>query len=274
VFNQLTKAVYIVLATGVIFLAGCQTTSTTEGDLRFKFVPTSGGDVEYFEAANPGDTGVVVFHGNIDNGGNIIRGGLINISENIRTQMGVPVFAIARPGFGKTAGGVFRSSADEKDRQGNNVQRVVEAIDGIMKSYKLKKMDFVGFSGGGDIASIVALLRPEIVRKIVVYGAEVNPAVSKAERKKGARFKKASDYEMFAAKVLKGVDTSSSVEWHILYGEKDTIVPARAGLMFADELKSKGFKVTTKIMPGAGHFDFFLKKSPVVQEEIIARLKK
>ena len=271
--TQLAKTASSILMAGAL-LTACQTTSTTEQDPRFKFVPTSGGDVEYFEAASPGATGIIVFHGNVDNGVKIIRGDLVNVSENMRTQMGMPVFAIARPGFGKTAGGVFRRDADEQDRKKKNVDRVIEAIDGIMKTNGLTKVDFVGFSGGGDIASIIALLRPEIVGKVVVYGAEVNPAVSKAERKTGAKFKKASDYEMFAAKVLEGISTASPVEWHILYGEKDTVVPARAGLAFADELKAKGFKVDTKIIPGAEHFHFFLELSPVVQEEIIARLKK
>ena len=258
----------------LVMLVGCQTTSTTaEVDPRFKFVPTSGGDVEYFEAVSPGDTGIIVFHGNVDNGDRIIRGNLVAVSENLRTQMGVPVFAIARPGFGKTAGGVFRHDADEQDRQKKNVERVIEAIDGIMKANALKKVDFVGFSGGGDIASIITLLRPEIVRKAIVYGAEVNPAVSKAERKTGAKFKAASDYEMFATKVLDGINSASPVEWHVLYGEKDTIVPARAGLMFADELKKKGFKVNTKIIPGAEHFHFFMDKTSIVQDEIVALLK-
>lgn len=272
-FTRFVKTASSILVAGLL-LTACMTTSPTiEADPRYKFAPTSGGDVEYFEAASLGTTGVIIFHGNVDNGYKIIRRDLVKVSENMRTQMGKPVFAIARPGFGNTAGGVFHSDADEKDRKKKNVDRVIEAIDGIMKTNGLAMVDFVGFSGGGDHASMIALLRPEIIGKVVVYGAEVNPAVSKAERKKEAKSKSPHDYEMFAAKVVEGVTSASPVEWHILYGEKDTVVPARAGLMFADELKKRGFKVDTKIIPDAEHFDFFLKLSPVVQEEIIARLK-
>lgn len=196
-FNRFVKPAASILVAGLL-LTACQTTSPTrEADPRYKFVPTSGGNVEYFEATSSGTTGVIIFHGNVDNGHKIIRRNLVEVSENMRTQMGKPVFAIARPGFGNTAGGVFLNDADEKDRKKKNVNRVIEAIDGIMRANKLTMVDFVGFSGGGDHASMIALLRPEIVGKVVVYGAEVNPAVSKAERKTGAKFKSPNDYEMF-----------------------------------------------------------------------------
>ncbi len=256
-----------------VVLAGCQTTAPiNESDQRYKFVPTSGGDVEYLDVAGSGDVGVVLLHGDVGTYAdtvNIIRVSMLQVAEKLNAEFKVPVFAIARPGYGRTVGGTFGSKGTYSE---TSLGRVIEAIEGIAKMNNLEKVDLVGFSGGGATATMIAMQRPDLVRKLVVYGAEVDPAAMKSNRKSNPRATSASEYAIYPAKMLDGVSASSQVDYRFLFGTKDEIIPISIGKTFVDRMKAKGFNATFTAVEGTSHYDFFPKNSDVVQAEVRKQL--
>lgn len=261
------------LAVLVVSTTACETTQTDSN--RFKFVPTAGGDVEYLHVEGMGNEGVVILHGSVgtyEDAAPIIRRNMVKVADYIGSQTGMPVFALARPGYGRTRAATTEDPSKE-DRKQKHINRVIEAIESLGRQYDLKKVNLVGFSGGGDVSSVIALQRPDLVNKAVLYGAQIDPVVQLRERKVRPLNLSDNAFETYGAKVLKTVSSRSDVDWRILYGKDDEVVPYRAGMVFAEDLKSRGFKVTSHIFDGVTHFDFFPTKSTAVVEAIVKELR-
>ncbi len=269
------KSIAALLASMVAMagLGGCQTTDLWHADdTRYKFVSTSGGDVEYFQVKGKGDAGIIVIHGDVETQAdtvNIIRGSFRDVAERLNKELGASVYAIARPGNGRTVGGTFGFQSTYTEY---GLGRVIEAIEGISKIDGYKKFDIVGFSAGGATALMVALKRPDLVRKVVTYGGETDPLRSKAQRRNHPKQFSSSDFPIYPQKIMEEVPVSQTVDYRLLFGTEDEFVPFNIGKEFAAAMKAKGFKVTFKAIEGTTHYDFMPRNGDKVQAEIRAQL--
>jgi pimeloyl-ACP methyl ester carboxylesterase len=71
----------------------------------------------------------------------------------------------------------------------------------LLRSLKLKHVDFIGFSDGGILALMLALRNPDLVRRVVISGVNVSPEGLNAEQLEGLRASQSSKPETIDEKL-------------------------------------------------------------------------
>ena len=112
----------------------------------------------YIEAGSIQNFPLILLHGNGEDS-TYFKNQIAEFSKKFH------VFAIDTRGHGKTPKGTAPFS----------IKQFAEDLFDFFKEKKIEKADILGFSDGGNIALIFALKHPEMVNKLVLNGANLNP---------------------------------------------------------------------------------------------------
>lgn len=249
---RLTRLIYL-LAFSCIFLAS----TSFAGD--YHMIDTEFGQLEYVEFTGNNDGAIILLPGNPSEKKwqNLIidkTSKFYEVAEQLNKDTGRTVIAVARPGFGNSFGRAAGSNITVESCKNKHVDASVEGIKNIIVKAGLTNVVILGHSAGSRIGATYALRHPEDLKRVVLYDGSYNADVW--QRLKG----KSKKIQTHAEKDLEKVDTPSTVEYILMYGEKSGQARDKVAIRFHEKLIAKNFNSTLISVAGAKHMDFIFSE--------------
>jgi pimeloyl-ACP methyl ester carboxylesterase len=221
-------------------------------------------------AAAPG-TLVVVLHGDSP----FANPGYQDVfaSRVAREHAEVVVAAILRPGYtdpqGNTSEGE-RGQATGDNYNARNTDAVAQAIEELIRRYRVERTVVVGHSGGAAIAANILGTHPDLVDAAVLVSCPCDVERWRAHMLSTTKFEgfRGKISTLSPITVVGGI--SPQVRVTMLVGADDDIAPPSISQAYRDAAVRQGKHVELQVVPGEGHDVLMI---PAVLEALDALLR-